>query len=155
MVLKVVSFNTVGTGVRVDLTAFDDDLFVGEGVTIARTDGALAGDAAIRAQMGWNALDIRGTVLSSQAGIPLGDDGAADHSFSLQLASTALVKSFHGNAVQMNAYDGTIVNDGRVEGHRGIFAEGKNLPPIISTSLTAAPSPARHSGFSTATTRPM
>ena len=123
MVLKVFTTDSIGAGVRAEL-AYGDILYVGEDATVARTDATTADAAVIRALTGNNTLDIRGTIMGSEAGILLGDNASTDYDFTVKLSSTAFVKSFSNAAIRMNAYTTDITNDGRIEGRVGIEFNG-------------------------------
>ncbi|WP_158565444.1 calcium-binding protein [Shinella sp. WSJ-2] len=123
MVLKVFSADSIGAGVRAEMS-YGDMLFVGEDATVARTDAISSGDAAVRALAGNNTLDIRGTVLGGKTTILLGDNASADNSYKVMLSSTALVKSFDGAAIELKGTFSDITNDGQIDGRIGISFNG-------------------------------
>ncbi|MCJ8053342.1 calcium-binding protein [Shinella curvata] len=123
MVLKIFTADSIGTGVRAEL-GYGDILYVGEDATVARTDATVADAAVIRALAGNNTLDIRGTIIGSEAGILLGDNASTDSDFTVKLSSTAFVKSFSNAAIRVNAFTTDITNDGRIEGMIGIEFNG-------------------------------
>ncbi len=132
MVLKVFSADSIGTGVRADL-ANGDVLFVDKDTMVARTDGIVSSDAAIRALTSFNTLSIRGSVVALQAGIQLGDNGAVDSDYTLNVAETGFVKSFYDAAIRMDAYRSSITNAGQIEGYHGIDIDGQQKNYSAST----------------------
>ncbi|MBR0556592.1 hypothetical protein J5J10_12970 [Ciceribacter sp. L1K23] len=120
MALQIFGSNSIGTGIRADLTT-TDSIFVMAGVTVGSTNST-----AISGTGSFQRANIYGNVVAADTAIEMGNDYAADNGEEVVIHSGALV---HGDfiGVYIGAYGTTITNAGTISSLTyGIAAGGNN-----------------------------
>ncbi len=118
-----ITANSIGTGPRVTLTAFDSDAVIAEGVLVATSSF----DAAVRGTSSYHDVLVYGTVMSEDVGVALGDLGDDIDNF-VFIAPGASVYGENGGGVVVASADSRIINDGSI--YAGITNAGVTLGGI-------------------------
>ncbi|MDQ0323503.1 Ca2+-binding RTX toxin-like protein [Pararhizobium capsulatum DSM 1112] len=123
MALQIFGSNSIGSGLRADLTTADS-VFVAAGVTVGSTNGT-----AITGTGSSHIVNIQGTVLGNFDTIVLGDDRAADSGHHLIVGSNGYIGQFSevGYGAELSGYNTTVENNGTIwSGSIGVVISGTN-----------------------------
>ncbi|URK88670.1 hypothetical protein LP421_16940 [Rhizobium sp. RCAM05350] len=123
MALQIFGSNSIGAGIRVDLTTADD-VFIAAGVTVGSTSGT-----AITGSGSSHAVNIQGTVLGNFDVVILGDNGAVDSGHDLIVGSNGYLGQFSGSGygASISGYSSTVENSGTIwSAYLGVLISATN-----------------------------
>jgi Ca2+-binding RTX toxin-like protein len=122
MALQIFGSNSIGAGIRANLTT-TDSVFVASGVTVGSTD-----TTAISGTGSSHTANIQGTVVSNFDTIKLGDSSSLDSGEHLIVGSSGYVGQFDPNsgyAAWITGYNSIVENDGTIwSAYLGILLDG-------------------------------
>ncbi|HTV68875.1 MAG TPA: calcium-binding protein [Rhizobiaceae bacterium] len=123
MAYQIFNFDSVGNGVRADLST-TDDMYVKAGVIVGREDAVTGNDYTVGGQGSDHSIEVDGRITGGGVAIWLGD-GVADNSNSLKIGATGVVQSVGANAIVVNGHSNSFENAGRIEATiNGLFLNG-------------------------------
>lgn len=135
MALQIFATNSVGAGIRADLTTLDD-AFIASGVTVGSTDGT-----AIRGTGSYHDVNVQGTLIGNYDTVVLGDEGTVDHDLHLIVGSSAYMAQFSdtGYGAWIRGYNSTVENSGTIwSNYRGVVISASNAATqstVINTGM--------------------
>ncbi|MDQ0323141.1 Ca2+-binding RTX toxin-like protein [Pararhizobium capsulatum DSM 1112] len=133
MALQIFGFNSIGTGLRADLTTADS-VFVAVGITVGSND-----NSSISGTGSYHTANIQGTVVGGSNGILLGDDGSADSNQHLIVGENGYIGAFANWGATLRGFDSLVENDGTIfSSFVALLIDGTNAASqstVINTGL--------------------